>query len=136
MYSDQRLDGRPVCTRRVFGIAVTVFTLASVVCGLTQNVPMLIASRMLQGAGAIASTLQQLSLSFGLACGSLVAGRYLGKLPQTEQLAIASALHHAFLTFGVITILSSISFWTLRPEDGASVSRGGPAPEAKESAAA
>ena len=114
----------------------TVFTLASVLCGLAQNVPMLIASRMLQGAGTIASTLQQLSLSFGLACGSQVAGWYLGKPPQTEQLAVASALHHAFLTFGVITILSSISFWTLRPDDAASVSRSSRAPEARESAAA
>ena len=34
------------------------------------------------------------------------------------------ALHHAFLTLGVLTMLSSLSFWTLRPEDGESVSRG------------
>jgi EmrB/QacA subfamily drug resistance transporter len=86
-------------------------------------------------ASTLASTLQQLSLSFGLACGSLVAGWYLGKLSQTDQLAVTSALHHAFLTLGVITILSSISFWTLRPEDGASVSRGSPAPEATQSVA-
>ena len=86
-------------------------------------------------ASTLASTLQQLSLSFGLACGSLVAGWYLGKLSQTDQLAVTSALHHAFLTLGVITILSSISFWTLRPEDGASVSRGSPAPEAAQSVA-
>jgi EmrB/QacA subfamily drug resistance transporter len=86
-------------------------------------------------ASTLASTLQQLSLSFGLACGSLVAGWYLGTLPQTDQLAVTSALHHAFLTLGVITILSSISFWTLRPEDGASVSRGSSAPDAGPSAA-
>lgn len=87
-------------------------------------------------ASTIASTLQQLSLSFGLACGSLVAGWYLGNLPQTDQLAVTNALHHAFLTLGVITLLSSISFWTLRPEDGASVSGGRPVPAAKDSAAA
>ena len=39
-------------TRRVFGIAVAVFTLASVLCGLAISVPMLVAARILQGAGA------------------------------------------------------------------------------------
>lgn len=75
-------------------------------------------------ATSIASTFQQMSLSFGLACGSLVAGWYLGGLPQTEQVAVTNALHHTFLTVGGLTILSSLSFWTLRPDDGESVSRG------------
>jgi MFS family permease len=39
-------------TRRVFALAVAVFTLSSVLCGLSLNVPMLIASRILQGIGA------------------------------------------------------------------------------------
>jgi EmrB/QacA subfamily drug resistance transporter len=77
-------------------------------------------------ATSIASTLQQLSLSFGLACGSLIAGWYLGEVPQTDQLAVASALHRTFLTVGRLTILSSLSFWTLRPDDGDNVSRGAP----------
>ena len=38
-------------TRRVFGIAVAVFTLASVLCGLAINVPMLVGSRVLVGPG-------------------------------------------------------------------------------------
>jgi EmrB/QacA subfamily drug resistance transporter len=75
-------------------------------------------------ATSIASTCQQLSLSFGLACGSLVAAWYLGDLPQTEQVAVTNALHHTFLTVGALTILSSLSFWTLRPHDGDNVSRG------------
>ena len=75
-------------------------------------------------ATSIASTFQQLSLSFGLACGSLVAGWYLGDLPQTDQLAVTRALHHTFVTVGVLTILSSLSFWTLRKTDGENVSRG------------
>jgi EmrB/QacA subfamily drug resistance transporter len=75
-------------------------------------------------ATSIASTCQQLSLSFGLACGSLIAGWYLGDLPQTEQLAVMSALHRTFLTVGGLTILSSLSFWTLRPMDGDKVSHG------------
>lgn len=39
-------------TRRVFGIAVVIFTLASILCGLAVNVPMLVAARILQGMGA------------------------------------------------------------------------------------
>ncbi len=75
-------------------------------------------------ASTIASSLQQMSMSFGLACGSLVTAWYLGDLPQSDQIALTSALHHAFLTLGVITILSSLSFWTLRNNDGENVSQG------------
>ena len=67
----------------------------------------------------------RLSLSFGLACGSLIAGWYLGNLPQTDQLAVTGALHKTFLTVGALTMLSSLSFWTLRPGDGDNVSRRG-----------
>jgi len=73
-------------------------------------------------ASTIASTLQQISLSFGLACGSLITGWYLGSVSQTNAGAVTSALHHAFLTLGVLTMLSSFSFWTLRQRDGENVS--------------
>src|SRR5450755_1032455 len=73
-------------------------------------------------ASTIASTLQQISLSFGLACGSLITGWYLGNVPQTNHEAVAAALHHAFLTLGMLTLVSSLSFWTLRQGDGESVS--------------
>jgi len=75
-------------------------------------------------ASTIASSMQQMSMSFGLACGLLIAGWYLGDLPQTDRAAVTAALHHAFLTMGGLTILSSLSFWSLRPGDGESVSRG------------
>ena len=75
-------------------------------------------------ASTIASSLQQMSMSFGLACGSLITAWYLGGLPQTEQVGVTNALHHAFLTLGSLTILSSLSFWTLRSQDGESVSKG------------
>jgi EmrB/QacA subfamily drug resistance transporter len=69
-------------------------------------------------ANTIASSMQQLSMSFGLACGSLLTGWYLGNLPQTDQVAVINALHAALLTLGAATIVSSLSFWALRPEDG------------------
>jgi len=75
-------------------------------------------------AATIASTLQQMSMGLGLACGSLVAGWYLAGLPQTDAVAVTGALHKAFLTLGGLTILSSLSFWTLRANDGENVSRG------------
>ena len=75
-------------------------------------------------ASTLASALQQLSMSFGLACGTLIAGWYLGDLPQSDRMAVTTALHHAFLTLGGLTMLSSLSFWTLRAKDGESVSKG------------
>jgi MFS family permease len=39
-------------TRRVFSTAVAIFTLASILCGLSVNAPMLVAARILQGIGA------------------------------------------------------------------------------------
>ncbi len=77
-------------------------------------------------ATSIASTCQQMSLSFGLACASLIAGWYLGSAAQTEQTAVTEALHRTFLTVGGLTMLSSLCFWTLRPDDGDNVSRGKP----------
>ncbi len=76
-------------------------------------------------ASALASTMQQMSMSFGLACASLVTAFFLNKLPQTSHEIVTRALHHAFLTLAVLTALSSLSFWALRPRDGESVSRGG-----------
>jgi EmrB/QacA subfamily drug resistance transporter len=83
-------------------------------------------------ASTLASSLQQLSMSFGLAMGSLVAGWYLAGLPQSDQQLVAGALHHAFVTLALVTLVSSLSFWKLRPQDGQSISagRGGPVADA------
>lgn len=78
-------------------------------------------------ASTIASSLQQMSMSFGLAFGSLVVGWFLGDIPQSNRVALMSALHHAFLALGGITVVSSLAFWTLRPHDGDNVSRAGQA---------
>ena len=79
-------------------------------------------------AATIASSLQQLSVSFGLAFASIIAALYLGDLPQSDRAAVTSALHHAFITLGCLTIISSLPFWSLRKDDGDNISRGvGPA---------
>ena len=76
-------------------------------------------------ASGIASTLQQLSMSLGLALGSLLTAYFLGDLPQSDRVAVSGALHHAFLTLGALTMASSLSFWTLRAHDGEAVSQRG-----------
>jgi EmrB/QacA subfamily drug resistance transporter len=84
-------------------------------------------------ASTMASTLQQMSLGFGLALGSLITGWFLGAMSQTDQSAVTSALHRAFLTLGAVTIVSSLAFATLKPRDGESVSHGvSAAPEQKQ----
>ncbi len=75
-------------------------------------------------ASSLASTFQQLSMSFGLACGSLVVGFYLADFPQTDPNAITEALHLTFFTLACLTLVSSLTFWALRPRDGESVSKG------------
>lgn len=75
-------------------------------------------------ASTLASAAQQLSMSFGLAAASLVAGWFLAGLPQTDHALVTDALHHAFLTLAVVTVVSSLSFWRLHPRDGEAVSRG------------
>jgi MFS family permease len=74
-------------------------------------------------ASTIASSFQQLSMSFGLATGSLVTAWFLGRVPQTDQVMVTKALHHAFLTLAVMTMLSSIVFARLRRGDGESITR-------------
>jgi MFS family permease len=75
-------------------------------------------------ASTLASSMQQLSMSFGLAAATLVAGWFMAGLPQTDHARVADALHKAFLTLAAITVVSSLSFWRLRPHDGEAVSGG------------
>ena len=75
-------------------------------------------------ASTISSSFQQLSMSFGLATGSLVTAWFLGDVPQTDRMMVTSALHSAFMTLSVVTILSSLAFWGLRRADGESISKG------------
>lgn len=88
-----------------------------------------IGARDMSMASTMASSFQQLSMSFGLACGSLLTGWFLGRISQSDHAAVTVALHHAFLTMSVVTILSSLSFWALRANDGASVSGGSVSPD-------
>ena len=73
-------------------------------------------------ASTIASTAQQLSISFGVATASLVTGWFLGGVNRSDPVLLVTALHHAFLALGAMTILSSLTFLSLQPDDGSAVS--------------
>lgn len=75
-------------------------------------------------ASTMSSSFQQLSMSFGLAAGSIVTAWFLGPVAQDKHEQVAQALHHAFATLAVMTLLSSAVFWRLRRNDGDSISRG------------
>jgi EmrB/QacA subfamily drug resistance transporter len=75
-------------------------------------------------ASTLSSSFQQLSMSFGLASGSIVTAWFLGKVSQTNQVMVTTAIHHAFLTLAVVTMISALLFYRLRREDGESISKG------------
>jgi MFS family permease len=83
-------------------------------------------------ASTISSSFQQLSMSFGLATGSLVTAWFLGPVAQDNRALVTQALHHGFAALALVTLLSSVVFWRLRRHDGDSISRGqGKAKEAE-----
>jgi MFS family permease len=73
-------------------------------------------------AGSISSTAQQMSLSFGIAFAALLASWYLGLPGHSTAAETIPALHKAFLTMGIVTIASSLTFRHLEPGDGNNVS--------------
>ena len=77
---------------------------------------------MTSNASSIASTVQQLSISFGVACASLVTGWFLGGNVPAAGAGLIAALHEAFLTLGALTIVSSLTFLSLRANDGNNLS--------------
>lgn len=73
-------------------------------------------------ASTIASTGQQLSISFGIACASLVTAWFLGGVDRSQADLLVPALHHAYLLLGALSVVSSLTFLTLRRDDGDVVS--------------
>jgi len=76
-------------------------------------------------AATMASTSQQLSMSFGVATASLVTAFFIPDRFRAGQAEMVAGIHHACATLGVLTVLSTLVFRTLRPGDGDSVSRHG-----------
>ncbi len=74
-------------------------------------------------ASSIASTMQQLSISFGVAAAGLTTIVFLPDRNHVSAGQIIPGLHQAFLSFGAFTILSTVIFRRLKKNDGADETR-------------
>jgi FtsH-binding integral membrane protein len=74
-------------------------------------------------ASTIASTMQQMSVSFGVATASLAAAFFVPDRFRTSPAEMMHGIHLAFLALGGLTILSALVFRELRNDDGDAVSQ-------------
>jgi hypothetical protein len=74
-------------------------------------------------ASSIASTVQQMSVSFAVALASLVTAFFITDRHTSSSPQFIHGIHRAFFVLGTMTILSTIVFWELKREDGDAVSR-------------
>jgi EmrB/QacA subfamily drug resistance transporter len=75
------------------------------------------------GASSIASTTQQMSMSFGVATASLLAVLFIPDRFHTSAAEMIHGIHYALLLLGGITVLSTIVFRELKSTDGAATSQ-------------
>jgi EmrB/QacA subfamily drug resistance transporter len=73
-------------------------------------------------ASTIASMMQQMSISFGVAAASLVTAFFIPNRAETSAPALVAGIHQAFLVLGGLTVLSALVFAELRRDDGDAVS--------------
>jgi EmrB/QacA subfamily drug resistance transporter len=73
-------------------------------------------------ASSIASTMQQMSISFGVAAAGLTTAFFV-PLVHSDPLQMIHGIHEALLVLGGLTILSTIVFSGLKADDGDSVSQ-------------
>jgi EmrB/QacA subfamily drug resistance transporter len=74
-------------------------------------------------ASTIASTMQQMAISFGVATASLATAIFVPNRFNTTAPQMIHGIHNAFLVLGGITIVSSFVFHELKPDDGSSISQ-------------
>jgi EmrB/QacA subfamily drug resistance transporter len=82
-----------------------------------------VSDRAASGASTIASTAQQLSMSFGVASASLVAALFIPDRFRTDAPQLIHGIHEAFVVLGAATIVSTLVFASLRSTDGSAVSQ-------------
>ena len=75
-------------------------------------------------ASSIASTMQQMAISFGVASASLVTAFFLPDRYRSNAQQLIHGIHQAFFVLGGMTLLSTIVFRELRRGDGEAVSQG------------
>jgi EmrB/QacA subfamily drug resistance transporter len=74
-------------------------------------------------ASSIASTMQQMSISFGVASASLATAFFIPDRYHSSSPEMIHGIHQAFLVLGLLTILSTLIFHELKSTDGDAVSR-------------
>jgi Na+/melibiose symporter-like transporter len=74
-------------------------------------------------ASTIASTTQQMSMSFGVAAASLTAALFIPDRFHATSHDIIHGIHLACFALGTLTVVSTLLFRTLKPEDGDNVSQ-------------
>ena len=75
------------------------------------------------GASTIASTMQQMANSFGVATASLATAIFIPDRFRSNPPEMIHGIHLAFLVLGAWTILSALTFQELRRGDGAAVTQ-------------
>jgi MFS family permease len=73
-------------------------------------------------ASTIASTMQQMSISFGVAVAGLATAFYVPARAQSSPLEMIGGVHKALMAMGVLTIASTAVFRSLKDDDGEQVS--------------
>jgi EmrB/QacA subfamily drug resistance transporter len=76
-----------------------------------------------RSASTIASTMQQMSISFGVAGASLATAFFIPDRFHSSAPEMIHGIHQAFLCLGGLTVLSTLIFAELRSGDGDNVSR-------------
>jgi EmrB/QacA subfamily drug resistance transporter len=74
-------------------------------------------------ANTIFSTVQQLAISFGVATAGLATAFFIPERSQSNPALMISGLHKALVSLGIVTILSTTVFSSLKSGDGRSVSQ-------------
>jgi MFS family permease len=74
-------------------------------------------------ASSIASTMQQMAISFGVATAGLATAFFVPRNGQSNPVEMIHGLHKALIALGVLTILSTIVFRSLKQGDGHAVSQ-------------
>jgi EmrB/QacA subfamily drug resistance transporter len=81
-----------------------------------------VTAKQTSAASTIASTGQQMSISFGVASASLIAAMFVPETLRDDPAALIHGVHGAFLVLGLMTMASAIVFMELRKNDGGSIS--------------
>jgi EmrB/QacA subfamily drug resistance transporter len=82
-----------------------------------------VAGAQTSGASSIASTMQQMSMSFGVAIASLLTALFIPDRFRSSAPELIHGIHYAFFALGGITVLSTIVFSELKSADGAATSQ-------------